>query len=59
MRKTFLSMLMIASCFGVANAQFVVDRLGKTAIGYELNNSNDTLYSNFTINEVTQVISPI
>ena len=51
MRKTFLSMLMIASCFGVANAQFVVDRLGKTAIGYELNNSNDTLFSDFTIND--------
>ena len=50
MRKTILSMLMIASCFGVANAQLVVDRLGKTAIGYELQNTNDTLYSDFTIN---------
>lgn len=50
MRRRILSMLMIASCFGVASAQLVVDRLGKTAIGYELSNSNDTLYSDFTIN---------
>ena len=33
MKKRILSILMIASCFGVASAQLVVDRLGKTAIG--------------------------
>ena len=49
MKKTFISMLLIASCCSVANAQLVVDRLGKAAIGYESNNKNDTLYSDFTI----------
>lgn len=49
MKKLIISMLMIASCFGVANAQLTVDRLGKVAVGYESTNANDTLYSNFTI----------
>ena len=49
MKKLIISMLMIASCFGVANAQLSVDRLGKVAVGYESTNANDTLYSNFTI----------
>ena len=35
MKKTFLSMLMIASCFGVANAQLMVDEEGKVAVGIE------------------------
>lgn len=50
MKKTLLSMLMIASCFGVANAQLMVDRLGKVATGYTLSNPNDTLYSGLSIN---------
>ena len=33
MKKTFLSMLMIASCFGVANAQLMVDENGKVGVG--------------------------
>lgn len=49
MKKLIISMLIIASCFGVANAQLSVDRLGKVAVGYESTNANDTLYSNFTI----------
>ena len=49
MKKLIISMLMIASCFSVANAQLTVDSSGKTAIGYELNTSNDTLYSKFTV----------
>ena len=50
MKKIILSVLLIASCFGVANAQLMVDRLGKSSIGYSLNNPNDTLYSDFTVN---------
>ena len=48
MKKTFLSMLMIASSFSVANAQLLVDENGKTGIGIE---TNDTLKSMFTIND--------
>lgn len=32
MKKTFLSMLMIASCIGVANAQLVVDDNGHVGV---------------------------
>ena len=49
MKKTFLSMLMIASCFSAINAQLQVDRLGKVAIGYETTNVRDTLYSNLAV----------
>ncbi len=47
MKKTLLSMLMIASCFGVANAQLMVDANGKTGVGIE---TYDTLYSQLAIN---------
>lgn len=47
MKKTFLSMLMIASCFGVANAQLIVDETGKTGVGVE---TDDTLYSQLAVN---------
>lgn len=47
MKKTFLTMLMMASCFGVANAQLLVDENGKTGIGIE---TNDSLYSQLAIN---------
>lgn len=47
MKKTFLSMLMIASCFGVANAQLMVDETGKTGVGIEI---YDTLYSQLAVN---------
>ena len=50
MKKTIVSMLMIASCFSIANAQLMVDRLGKVATGYTLNNPYDTLYSSLSIN---------
>lgn len=40
-------MLMIASCFGVANAQLMVDENGKVGIGIE---TTDTLKSQFSIN---------
>ena len=48
MKKIFFLMLMIASCFGIANAQLLVDENGKTGIGIE---TNDTLKSMFTIND--------
>ena len=48
MKKTFLLMLMIASCFSVANAQLMVDENGKTGLGIE---TYDTLKSMFTIND--------
>ncbi|MBR5841225.1 MAG: tail fiber domain-containing protein [Bacteroidaceae bacterium] len=35
MKKRFLSMLLVASCFGVANAQLIVDENGKVGIGVE------------------------
>ena len=47
MKKTLLSMLMIASCFGVANAQLMVDETGKTGVGIEI---YDTLYSQLAVN---------
>ena len=40
-------MLLIASCFGVANAQLLVDEKGRTAVGYE---DTDTLKSMFSVN---------
>lgn len=49
MKKILFSMLIIASCFGVANAQLIVDEKGRTAIGYE---GTDTLKSKFSINDV-------
>ena len=47
MKKTLLSMLMIASCFSVANAQLMVDENGRVGVGIE---TNDTLLSEFTVN---------
>ena len=35
MKRIFISMLMIASCFGAVNAQLVVDENGKVAVGIE------------------------
>ena len=47
MKKTFILMLMTASCFSVANAQLMVDENGRVGVGIE---TNDTLLSEFTIN---------
>ncbi len=47
MKKTLLSMLMMASCFSVANAQLMVDENGRVGVGIE---TNDTLLSEFTVN---------
>lgn len=47
MKKLIISMLMIASCFGVANAQLMVDRTGKIGLGKE---AVDTFYSVVNIN---------
>ena len=47
MKKRFLSMLLVASCFGVANAQLVVDTDGKVAIGTE---DYSNLHSQFSVN---------
>lgn len=35
MKKTFILMLMIASCFSVANAQLIVDENGKVGVGID------------------------
>ena len=47
MKKTFILMLMTASCFSVANAQLMVDENGRVGVGIE---TNDTLYSRLTMN---------
>lgn len=54
MKKTLLSMLMIASCFGIANAQLRVDKNGRVGVGLEIEtpNLNDTLKSRFTVNSI-------
>ena len=48
MKKLIISMLMIASCFGVANAQLTVDESGRVAVG-ELN-SNNSIASSLAVN---------
>ncbi len=48
MKKTFITMLIIASCFSMANAQLLVDQNGKVGIG-NLSGS-DTLSSAIAIN---------
>lgn len=47
MKKLIISMLMIASYFGVANAQLMVDQNGKVAVGIE---NVDSLSTQFAIN---------
>lgn len=47
MKKRIISMLLVASCFGVANAQLVVDTDGKVAIGTE---DYSNLHSQFSVN---------
>ena len=47
MKKTFLSMLMIASCFGVANAQLTIDDAGRLGVGIE---TYEELYSQLAVN---------
>lgn len=57
MKKRLLSMLMIASCFGVANAQLMVDENGKVAIGTE-----GTIYplaSKLTLNGIGRADSEV
>ena len=61
MKKTFLSMLMIASCLGVANAQLRVDKNGRVGVGLEIEtpNLNDTLKSRFTVNSIGSTSSTV
>ena len=47
MKKRILSMLMAASCFGVANAQLTVDEYGKVAVGIE---TYDAIHSKLAVN---------
>lgn len=57
MKKRLLSILMIASCFGVANAQLMVDENGKVAIGTE-----GTIYplaSKLTLNGIGRADSEV
>lgn len=56
MKKLIISMLMIASYFGVANAQLMVEETGKVAIGYEGTNS---LNSDLSINGIGDVYSSV
>ena len=49
MKKIFFLMLMIASCFGIANAQLLVDENGKIGIGID---TNLTPNSQLSINSV-------
>lgn len=48
MKKTFVSMLFMASCFGVANAQLMVDENGRTGIGVETGTLSSLLSVNCT-----------
>ena len=61
MKKIFLSMLMIASCFSVANAQLRVDKNGRVGVGLEIEtpNLNDTLQSRFSVNSVGSTNSTV
>ncbi len=56
MKKTLLSMLMIASCFNAVNAQLMVDENGRVGVGIE---TNDTLLSDFTVNGVGRTDSEV
>ena len=47
MKRIFILMLMIASCFSAINAQLMVDRTGKIGLGKE---AVDTFYSKVNIN---------
>ena len=49
MKKIFFLMLMIASCFSVANAQLLVDENGKVGVGVE---TNATLASLLNVNSM-------
>ena len=51
MKKTLLSMLMIASYFGVANAQLMVDANGRVAVGIE---ETDNLLPQLTVETTGQ-----
>ena len=47
MKKTLLSMLMIASCFSIANAQLMVDENGRIGMNID---TTESLISNVAIN---------
>ena len=47
MKKKIALVLVVASCFGAANAQLMVDANGKTGVGIE---TYDTLYSQLAMN---------
>ena len=49
MKKTFLSMLMIASCFGVTNAQIVTDNNNNVGIHVP---SGSSMKSYFSVNSL-------
>lgn len=49
MKKLLISMLLMASCFGIANAQLLVDENGKIGIGID---TNLTPNSQLSINSV-------
>ena len=58
MKKTFLSMLMIALYFGVANAQLLVDENGKVGVGVGIE-TYDSLKSKFSVNDVGDAYSTV
>lgn len=53
MKKLIISMLMIASCFGVANAQLMVDQNGKVGFGIETGTLTSLLSVNSTGNSTS------
>lgn len=56
MKKKILSMLLVTSCFGVANAQLMVDENGKVGFGIE---TEGTLHSKLTLNSLGRVDSEV
>ena len=56
MKKRFLSVLLIASCFGVVNAQLVVNDNGRVGVGIA---ENSVLNSSFSVNTVGALASAV
>ncbi len=53
MKKLIISMLVIASCFSVANAQLMVDQNGKVGLGIETGTLTSLLSVNSTGNSTS------
>lgn len=58
MKKLIISMLLVASCFGVANAQLMVDENGKVGVGMAGDNIFP-LASKLTLNSIGRADSEV